>query len=77
MKRSTTPHGRWKNTTKKLPEEGSTVLGWWGPADNDDGGVYGVVVYASPGRWHEPENDEEDFRDPDYWMPLPKAPEAA
>lgn len=71
----TTPgNGRWRNTTLKPPEEGSTVLCWWGPAKNGDDGMFGVAVYARPGHWHEPENDDDDFRDPDYWMPLPKGP---
>lgn len=76
-KRNGSDTPRWRNTTKTLPAEGATVLCWWGdltePPAKD---CYGVATYARPGHWHEPENDEDDYRDPDYWMDLPKRPEA-
>lgn len=66
----------WKSTAKHLPKEGTTVLGWWGPA-NDDGGCYAVATFARPGHWHDPDDDEDDYRTPEYWMPLPLPPSAA
>lgn len=32
------------------------------------------VVHYYSGRWHEPDDDEDDYRAPDFWMPLPEAP---
>lgn len=64
---------RWKNTTRTLPKEGDVVLCWWG----EKPGLFGVATFARPGHWHDPEDDEDDYRDPDYWMPLPKEPEDA
>lgn len=63
---------RWQKTHDKLPEEGNTVLAFWDAVGG--GGSYGVALFARPGLWHEPENDENDFRTPDYWMPLPPPP---
>lgn len=61
---------KWKTTSKHLPEEGATVLGWWGEAP----GTFCVATYARPGHWHDPENDEDDYRTPEYWTPLPTPP---
>lgn len=61
----------WKKTTGKLPEEGETVLGFWGI---EKPGSFGVVTYARPGLWHDPEDDEDDFRAPEFWMRLPASP---
>ena len=63
---------KWKNAARKLPKEGSTVLGYWGEFGQK--GTYGVATYARPGHWHEPENDDDDFREPEYWMDLPPSP---
>jgi len=62
---------KWKSTEKHLPEEGDTVLCWWGP---EDPGLYGVATYARPEHWHDPEDDEDDYRTPEFWMPLPASP---
>lgn len=67
---------KWKTTSKTLPPEGSTVLGYWAPGVPGGNDCYGVVTYAPP-LWHDPENDEDDFRPPDYWMGLPTPPIAA
>ena len=61
----------WKATDKHLPKEGDTVLGFWGI---EAPGMFGVVTYSAPGHWHEPEDDEDDYRAPQFWMPLPDSP---
>lgn len=63
---------KWKTTSKHLPEEGATVLCWWGP---ERPGAYGVATYAGSDRWHEPEDDEDDYRTPEHWQPLPPPPQ--
>ena len=62
---------RWKNAKKHLPDDGATVLGFWGI---EKPGSFGVVTYAGNGLWHEPEDDEDDFRAPEFWMVLPDSP---
>jgi hypothetical protein len=65
---------KWKTTNKRRPKEGSIVLGFWG---EDAKGSYGVVKFSGGGHWHEPEDDENDYRAPDYWRELPASPFAA
>lgn len=62
---------KWKTTAKHLPEEGTTVLGFWGI---EPPGSYAVVTYARPGLWHDPDDDEDDFRYPEFWTELPASP---
>ena len=62
---------KWKTTAKKLPEEGATVLCWWGP---EQPGTFGVATYQGHDHWHEPEDDEDDYRTPEAWMELPSPP---
>ena len=62
---------RWKTTAKHLPEEGSTVLGCWGI---EGPGHMAVVTYSGGNLWHDPEDDEDDYRAPEHWTPLPSSP---
>ena len=64
---------RWKMTSKRPPEEGATVLCAWGPEPV----CYGVAVYARAGHWHDVDDDEDDYRDPEFWTELPASPYAA
>lgn len=72
---NTPSRSRWKSTDKILPNEGATVLCWFGPGDTHPEQCYAVATYARVGYWHNPEDDEDGYRDPDYWMPLPASPE--
>ena len=64
---------RWRNTKVTVPCDGDNVLGYWCPKGL--GGVFDCdVVHYYSGRWHEPDNDEDDYSPPDFWMPLPDAP---
>ncbi len=62
---------KWKSVAKHQPEEGSTVLAFWGI---ERPGSFAVVTYARPGLWHDPEDDEDDFREPEWWTELPPSP---
>jgi hypothetical protein len=65
---------KWKTTSKRLPPEGTDVLCYWSPAAPGGKDCYGVATYAGSDRWHEPEDDEDDYRTPEFWMPLPTPP---
>ena len=65
---------KWKSTAKHLPKEGSTVLCCWGI---EAPGTMGVATYSGSDHWHEPEDDEDDYRRPEHWMELPASPFAA
>lgn len=65
---------KWKSTAKHLPKEGSTVLCCWGI---EPPGTMGVATYSGGDLWHEPEDDEDDYRAPEHWMELPPSPFAA
>jgi hypothetical protein len=67
--------GRWIPVSKKLPEEGATVLAFWHPMSGGPptGQSWGVTTYC-PGHWHNPEDDEDDYATPSHWQPLPSAP---
>lgn len=64
---------RWRDTKVTVPCDGDNVLGYWAPNQSGPGFDCDVVHYYG-GHWHEPDNDEDDFRAPDFWMPLPEAP---
>lgn len=64
---------RWRDTKVTVPCDGDNVLGYWVPSAPGGNFDCDVVHYYS-GRWHEPDNDEDDYRAPDFWMPLPKFP---
>jgi hypothetical protein len=63
----------WKTTAKRKPVEGQQVLCYWAPAMVGGAEAYGVAV-LNGGMWYEPEDDENDFREPTLWMPLPDLP---
>lgn len=66
------PNKGWHNTAERAPEEASIVLGlWYGP---DGRPQQAVVVYARQGYWHNEDDDEDDYRGPDYWRDLPETP---
>ena len=62
---------KWIDSTRRKPKEGEQVLCYW----SVDGlpGTFGVAVRYGD-HWHEPEDDENDFREPEYWQKLPPAP---
>lgn len=66
---------RWKTTAKHLPEEGTSVLCWWAGGKNGEG-TFGVATYSGSDHWHEPEDDEDDYRTPEHWQPLPPQPQS-
>lgn len=71
----TTPR-RWRDTKVTVPCDGDNVLGYW--ASNQSGPGFDCdVVHYYGGHWHEPSDDEDDFRAPDFWMPLPEMPNGA
>lgn len=63
------PDYSWVRTNDERPVAGSIVLGWW------RAGEYGVVEYAGNNRWVNPEDDEDDYARPDYWMLIPPPPQ--
>lgn len=67
----------WVPVSERLPEAGVTVLALWLPEDRripiDPTKHYGVATYW-PGHWHNPEDDEDQYVEPTYWMPLPAPP---
>jgi hypothetical protein len=36
----------------------------------------GVATYSGSDQWHEPEDDEDDYRAPEWWRQLPDAPKS-
>jgi len=51
---------------------GKAVLAYWRPAF---GGEYCIAVaVCSHGMWHDPQDFEDDFKEPDAWMLLPAPP---
>lgn len=66
---------RWIDTKVRVPCDGDNVLGYWMPSV--PGGAFDCdVVHYYSGRWHEPDDDEDEYRAPDFWMPLPAAPQS-
>lgn len=65
---------KWKTTSKRKPKEGETVLCCWGI---EAPGSMGVATFSGGTLWHEPDDDEDDFREPEFWMELPDSPFAA
>lgn len=68
---------KWVRTGVTLPEDGQTVLAYWEfvqePHPNESN--YGVVTFNGH-MWHEPADDEVDFRQPEWWAALPAGPVA-
>jgi hypothetical protein len=60
--------GAWVESEKQLPPFGQRVLGCWlGEATEID-----VAIYA--GEWQDPENEDDTYAQPKFWMSLPEAP---
>lgn len=55
---------KWRLTADEKPEGHVFVICLW----KDE---VGVAVHTSGHRWHNPEDDDDDYREPDYWMYLP------
>jgi hypothetical protein len=54
--------------------DGTACLCFWRP----DGGqvtddCYGIAAFSC-GIWHSADNDEDSYREPTRWMPLPQPP---
>jgi hypothetical protein len=58
---------RWNKTSEGHPDGECNVIGIWN-------GEVGVAHHTYSHRWHNPEDDEDDYRAPEYWMPLPEVP---
>ena len=73
-KRCSEAEGRWVNVKERQPENGSIVICYW-PADKPHNldQCIGDSEYCD-GRWYRPDNDEDDYREPSHWMPMPSAP---
>ena len=63
----------WRRVTRNLPEDGVPVLCYWKPQVPGGRDCIGVAM-RDHGSWHDPEDDEDDYRDPTHWMPLPEPP---
>lgn len=62
---------KWIETEKEKPRRGETVLGYWPRlAEPQKDGSFSMAVYATPTHWHNPEDDEDDFRPPTHWCRL-------
>ena len=65
---------RWKDTKVTVPADGDDVIGYWTSKGVTGGKDDISVVHYYAGMWHEPSDDEDDYRAPDLWMALPSAP---
>ena len=63
---------KWIRSAKAVPTLGSDVLCAW--VVDGKPVLMGVAQYSGGGHWHDPEDDEDDYRIPEFWMRLPKAP---
>lgn len=63
---------RWVPVTERLPPEGARFLGRWvAPQGWCD---YALCIRRGD-NWHNQDNDEDEYRRPEDWMPLPDQPE--
>lgn len=58
---------KWTKTIEEQPSGEVDVIGWWKTEA-------GVAHHTAGHRWHNPEDDEDVYHEPDYWMPLPNVP---
>ena len=59
------------------PKDGTVMFGFWKPPGGKvHGGCYGVTTWES-GTWCNPEDSDDTYVSPDFWMPLPAAPQAS
>lgn len=66
----------WVFTYKRLPEVGSTVLGFWNPMGSPvKPNCYAVATFSGHTHWHDPEDDEDDYAVPLAWAQLPEPPD--
>ena len=64
----------WTKTAIAVPRDGDTVLCYWAKDKLHRMDKYiGEAEYGG-GQWYNPENDEDDYRVPTHWMPLPPSP---
>jgi hypothetical protein len=71
---SATPAMRWRDAKVTVPCDGDNVLAYW-CAVVGNGETAWCVAHYYDGRWHNPDDDEDDYRAPDFWTPLPAAPD--
>lgn len=73
----------WIKTEERRPKDGATVLAYWyDPLIGSQAPMYGVTEYhyrkarqeLNSHIWHAVDNDEDDYREPEYWAQLPEAP---
>jgi hypothetical protein len=57
----------WISVKERLPEVGATVLCAWDKS-------LATAIFSGRTYWHNPEDDEDDYAVPSYWMPLPQPP---
>lgn len=61
----------------EAPKDGTSILGYWLPITGayaqNAGRAFGVVIWEK-GTWCNPDNTDDDYRDPSMWMPLPSPP---
>lgn len=63
----------WFKKAERLPTpDGVTVLAFWEPAEGGkvDGSNFATATYWE-GRWHSPEDDEDEYAEPSHWMFIP------
>lgn len=71
----------WKSI-KTAPKDGTAVLGLWLPSKGahpiPNGTNYGITAYNPDAKhWYdasEADNEDDDWAEPDFWMPLPGLP---
>jgi hypothetical protein len=67
----------WISVKEKLPPEGVAVLAYWKFTQTDLWKESNYeVVWLQGGTWWQADDSDQDYRAPDFWMPLPKAPDA-
>lgn len=57
------------------PKDGRIVLGFWPtmPGVQVHDACFGLTKYKHGG-WFNAEDEDREYRDPEYWIPLPAAP---
>jgi hypothetical protein len=72
--------GNWIRSEQRRPTEGAVVLAYWN--DGTGGISMDTAEYhrvhatheLNAHIWHRPHAPDDDYREPEFWMPLPDAP---